>query len=118
MGIFSGRTFQLWSYSVSHGNALVRSPSNLEFDTNVDIMFGAVDYLVLTPGIGEVLEIGSASVEEVVDLREILGYVFPEEWARVIVTPKQRFRVVATQMIVRESTMGIFESPFDPPHKF
>ncbi len=35
----SDRTFQVWSYSVSHGQLLLRSPKDQEHKTRIDLLF-------------------------------------------------------------------------------
>ena len=40
---FSGRTFQLWEYRVSHGSLLIRSPKGEDVAMNIDIICVGVE---------------------------------------------------------------------------
>jgi hypothetical protein len=41
------RPFQLWSYVVSHGQLLMRSPRGQSFDTRIDVLFTNVQAIML-----------------------------------------------------------------------
>lgn len=43
----SDRTFKIWSYSVSHGHLLLRSPKSNEIKKNIDIIFFGTKFVCL-----------------------------------------------------------------------
>jgi hypothetical protein len=47
------RTFQVWQYSVSHSNLLLRSYEPDVYDTRVDVFFGGVELVRLKPNYDE-----------------------------------------------------------------
>jgi hypothetical protein len=51
MYLQSDRSFQVWAYSVSHGQLLIRSPKSEATPENIDLAFvGAADIRVSTNG--------------------------------------------------------------------
>lgn len=112
MHIPETRRFQFWEYHVSHGMALIRSPRTEETLSNIDIILAGVEYLALPRHLGG-LQVQEALPSEVERVEMILAReVVPDRvWA--LVCNNTRHIVVAAQLVVRESNMEIFESPFD-----
>lgn len=50
MTFTNDRTFQVWAYSVSHAQLLLRSPSDAAHSKNIDIAFVGVDRMDLVTG--------------------------------------------------------------------
>ena len=109
---FGGRNFQLWEYGVSHGQALVRSPRRGTTKTNQDVILVGVEYLGL-PRHLRALELDDPSDAEVRLAGTLLGKVVPPEHVWVFVGDGRRHLAVAAKLIVEESDMDIFESPFE-----
>lgn len=105
-----GRFFELWDYTVSHGQLLLRSPRNSEFSRNTDITFGGVKYSELPVNLGRV------RFEEPTELdHQHIRRRFAEEYelpTRVFVlcSGEMRYFVVAAYCKVSENEMEITES--------
>lgn len=69
--INSERFFELWSYSVSHHELLLRSTKSTEFPTRIDVFFKGVEEIhVPTASNGlSIAEISSADVQKLSTLR-------------------------------------------------
>lgn len=66
------RKFQVWSYSVSHAQLLIRSPKDGQNSTQVDVLFKNVSG-VLLPTLFDGLTITEATCSEFDGLRETLS---------------------------------------------
>lgn len=109
--VWQGRDFQLWSYSVSHGHLLIRSPKDEQNPLNLDLMFAGLEYLDAPrclPG----LQLGESTPEEVVRAQDRLGRQVDKKHMFILVSNGRRFLAVAAALKVIESAMDIFESPF------
>jgi len=74
--INSKRFFQLWSYSVSHSELLLRSTKSAEFPTRIDVFFKGVSALHL-PEASNGLSITKASdadIRKLCTLRQSLSF--------------------------------------------
>jgi len=61
----SGRRFKFWDYRVSHNYALLRAPHTNKIPTNLDLVFGGVEYLSLPTAIdGLCLEVRESGFPE------------------------------------------------------
>jgi len=107
---FSGRHFQLWEYSVSHGYALVRSPKTGD-GRNLDIVFAGVEYLSVPRHLKE-LVIEEPLPEEVEVLRKLLGKEVQPKRITVLKTKSARFYVVSAGVKIVETDLDIFDNPF------
>src|SRR6187402_1389007 len=67
-----GRPFQIWLYSVSHGQLLLRSNRSDVFTTRVDMLFKDVAAMHL-PAMFDGLSLAEASADEARDLNIQLG---------------------------------------------
>jgi hypothetical protein len=65
------RKFQVWSYSVSHAQLLIRSTKNSQYPTQVDVLFKNVNG-VLLPTFFDGLTITEAACSEFEGFRETL----------------------------------------------
>jgi hypothetical protein len=107
----SRRKFQLWSYTVSHGCALIRSPRDERFSTNLDLACWGVEYLC-APRFIDGLSIVRASQE---DLAACSPYVkrslLPADLL-VFETQGVRCRIVMATYRMSENEEDIFFDPF------
>ena len=108
---FAGRSFQPWEYRVSHGQLLVRSPRQSGLTQNVDLIFAGVEYVDLPRHLLD-LELSDATAEDVAHAAERLGRAVDGRKVTVLTCQGRRHLVVATAVVVRESEMDIFDSPF------
>jgi len=73
--INSGRFFQLWSYTVSHGELLFRSTKSPEFTTRIDVFFkGVSEFHLPTTSHGlSNTEASDSEIQKVCSLRKSLS---------------------------------------------
>ena len=109
--LIRGRQFQLWEYSVSHGMLLIRSPKSSNQNTNIDVVFGGVEYISLPRFLREI-EITSAQDEDVMCLRDVLEDEINTKDIYVIMSEGRRYYVVASGMKVSSNKLDIFDSKF------
>ncbi|HEY1265791.1 MAG TPA: hypothetical protein VGH16_00945 [Candidatus Binatia bacterium] len=91
--INSKRFFQLWSYSVSHGELLFRSTKSELFPTRIDILFKGVTEFHL-PTISTDLSITEASDIEIRDLYTLSPASSKDTHVKVYVVKGRRARSV------------------------
>lgn len=106
------RRFQLWEYHVSHGTALLRSPRGSRETANIDIMLFGVEYLAL-PRHLEALRLERGTDDEERRVAELLGREPGSGRVWVLISAGVRHLVVAAKVDVRETSMDIFDSPFE-----
>lgn len=110
-----GRNFQLWEYHVSHGSLLIRSPVDLNFDLNIDIICTGVEYIAAPRHLGEIT-VCSPEEEDVKIVEGILRKKVPPSRVWVLKSSHARFLIAAASLQVREYRGGRFDSPFAEPH--
>ena len=66
------RTFEVWLYSVSHGQLLLRSNRSEKFSTRIDVLFKDVAAMAL-PTVFDGLSVAEAATNELHDLNIQLG---------------------------------------------
>jgi hypothetical protein len=109
--VFSERNFQFWEYRVSHGQLLIRSPKPSDSDLNIDVMFFGVEYIAI-PRFLPLLELADPEQNEIEKAQECLGKILKPNTVFVLKTQTHRYLIVAAIMQIKETEMGIFESPF------
>jgi hypothetical protein len=67
------RPFQLWAYSVSHSQLLLRSPSDKEYRTRVDVLFKNVTAMLLRETYARLRVRTSHAGEETSAIRGLCG---------------------------------------------
>jgi hypothetical protein len=106
-----GRSFQFWEYTVSHGQLLVRSPRVNGFTHNIDVCFYGVEYAAL-PRFLDGIAMEKPNVEEVRLACDILRKEVIASKIFVLSANQRRHVVIAAKCLISQSTMDIFESPF------
>jgi hypothetical protein len=109
---FFGRKFQTWAYSVSHGWLILRSPSNEECASNIDIRFHGVEYFESARFLGQV-EIAVPSQEDIINVSKKFGRELKKENIFSITADKRVFFIVAAGMIVEENSLDLFDLGLD-----
>jgi hypothetical protein len=107
---FADRDFQLWAYVVSHQRLMLRSPKSEEHPLNIDLHFGAVEYVDL-PTTLRGLTLTSPRAEEVERLRRKLGSRVEPGHIYVVESAGHRRSVVAWSLYVEENDLGFMETP-------
>lgn len=103
------RTFRLWDARVSHDQLLLRSPRDRNHARNVDIRFADVRYLDL-PTMFDRVVIAVASGDDISRASERVGEPVPPERVFVFAIEGRRYLVVASDMIVEENDLDLFET--------
>jgi hypothetical protein len=106
------RSFQVWEYWVTHAQLLVRSPGDIYYPRNIDIVFRGVWYMEL-PTIMPDLELVAPLPEEQRRATEIVGRPIPIEEVFVLVSGGCRYLVVALGMRVEENDMPFMKSSLE-----
>ena len=110
----AGCDFQFWEYRVSHRQLLIRCPKRDDSSRNVDIKFYNVEYVDLPPVLPQ-LEIGEPNHDDILFVQNRLGKPVAQERITVLETLGRRHIVVAGRIVIEESQMRIFDSPFELP---
>lgn len=110
--LLSGRKFQVWSYTVSHGFLLIRSPASGAEKENIDIIFAGVEYMALPRHLGHIT-IDEPSQEEVTKLEKVIGKYLLDRKIAVLVSGDNRHVVVFAQIKIETNSLEMFEYPFE-----
>lgn len=109
--LMKGRWFQVWEYHVSHGSLLIRSPAGPGIEGSIDIVCFGVAYFEAPRNLDEI-SISRATLTEIGELENILGYSLPPLQGWVLQRSGYRFRLVASHVNVRRHHGDILDSPF------
>ncbi len=108
----SEREFQVWDYTVSHQQILIRSPSTPEVRGNVDLIFLGVEYLGI-PSSFHGLGLDVASPEESAEVKRSLSGGWEGSGVYTLVSEGRRYSLVAAAFRVYENDLDIFESTLE-----
>ncbi len=112
MHLDSARSFQVWAYSVSHGQLLIRSPKSIETPENVDVAFFGVAMMELPAGfLG--LKIEDASDQDIAAAK--MRVQDPDRIRRVyaLESREKRYLVAATDLRVSKNGFDYRETDLD-----
>lgn len=108
----SDRYFQLWDYSVSHKQMLLRSPKSPDVAMNFDIVLWGVEYIDLATSL-QGLSITSPTCEDVTRAGQAMGYTVDPSHVHCFASGDRRFVVVAHGYKVLRNDLDIFESSLE-----
>lgn len=106
--VTGNRRFQMWSFRVSHGVLLLRSPKGIANRANVDIRFTGVQYCKVPRHLGQIefcvpnadeLNEASSAVEKELDASQVV----------VIQSGKNRFIIVSAYCTIEENDLDIMD---------
>jgi hypothetical protein len=109
---FINRNFQFWEYKVSHGSLLIRSPKDIDYKTNIDIICVGIEYLAI-PRYFKGLQIMDATDNELKYLGDILQKEIYKKSVLIIASVGKRFPLVLAGFKIEENERDIFHSPFE-----
>src|SRR6185295_3956130 len=104
----SNRDFQLWDYTVTHKQLLLRSPRGPNVADNIDIVFWSVRYLNLQTALRG-LAIDLASTQDAASVEAIFGGA-PDVSVIRIDTSEKQFFIAAGGFRVLQNDRDIFDS--------
>jgi hypothetical protein len=109
----SGRLFQVWSYSVSHSELLLRSTKSSHDTTRVDVLYKGVKEMSLRVSSPK-LQIAKASHEEIERLQTLLHRPLGSSDAAVFIIKEGDFLgyVVALTCFLHEDSRGYNDPSF------
>ena len=112
----SERTFQLWEYHVSHGQALIRSPkSGPDQKENIDVLIFGIEYIAISRHL-KGITIRRPHPNKIEDLKDSLpkSTDINRQNTWTFLSEGVRHYTIATGGIkVQTSNMGIFETPLE-----
>jgi hypothetical protein len=113
----SDRVFQLWRYSASHGQLLIRSPkgpdSRVGFnEKNIDIYFDDVGYLQV-PRFFHGVEISCLEKGIQDDIIETVRSKFPDDSIYKFVSSDVKFYVVGLLLRIEENSLGYMDDKLE-----
>ena len=103
------RTFKLWDYYITRSQLLMRSHKTVAHPTNIDIIFGDVEYVELPTNLRG-LAIVAPQPAEVWRAEQVMNGPVPGERIFVIETKGRRYMVVASVMTISENELMLHES--------
>jgi hypothetical protein len=111
----TGHGFKVWEYRVSHKQLLLRRPKATDSSKNLDVMFSNVQYMDLPSTLPD-LEIEEPNKDDIAFAESRAGKkALKNDKVFVLKSDNRRHVIVAGDVAVRESSMGLFESPFTLP---
>ncbi len=112
MYLQSNRPFQLWAYSVSHGQLLIRSARSREDPKNIDVAFFGVTRSDIPSGFFG-LSIDEASTQETEIVFRPMGDVSQDDHLYRLRTGDKSFFVAAAAILVSENSLDYRETDLD-----
>jgi hypothetical protein len=112
MYLHSDRSFQVWCYSVSHGQLLIRSPKSRHDPENIDVAFFGVTMMLL-PGGFFGLTVEDALPKEIEDVREKIRDPSSVQRVYALVSEGRRHLVAAADVRVSQNTLDFRETDLD-----
>ena len=107
------RRFTFWYYTVSHGQALLRSVRK-DNDENIDIYFGNVSYIEI-PTVIDGLEIRTEPSSS--DKEYINGKIgSTKQKITVLVHEEKKYYIVSSSIKIMKNNLLFHELPFDIPN--
>lgn len=103
------RFFQLWYYTVSHKQMLLRSLGNKDV-CNLDIYFGDVEYIELPVTINKI-KLLETTQQDIDYITQRIGNM--NKKITVLECENSKYYVVSSFMKIIENNLGMFELPFD-----
>jgi len=94
--IMYNRIFQMWYYTVSHGQMLLRSVGS-EKQYNIDIYFGDVSYIEMPTSINKI-EILETTQEDIDYIRQKIGGI--DDIITVLLSDSHKYYIVSSIYIV------------------
>jgi hypothetical protein len=112
MHIESDRAFQMWAYSVSHSQLLIRSAKSKENPENIDVAFFGVTLMDVPSGfIG--LTVEDASSDEVENVRGRVRDPAAVRRVYALISQGKRYLVAAADLRVSKNALGYRETDLD-----
>ncbi len=105
------RFFKLWYYTVSHKQALLRSPSNDNME-NIDLYFSDVSYIDI-PTTFNNLEIVKPTFSDENYIFSKIGMT--KQIITVLKCGERRYYIVSSIVKEMHNNLSMFELPFDIP---
>lgn len=107
---FKKRKFKFWFYHATHGEAIIRSAKNNEFDKNIDLYFGDVQYIEMPTMITE-LRLEKADEADIAYLTKRMGRRVLANNVTVLVSGENRYYIVASINKIMENSLEMNELP-------
>ena len=107
------RKFTFWYYTVSHGQALLRSVG-IDDTENIDIYFGNVSYIEIPTSI-DGLEIQAPSPDDIDYVTQRIGKINPKQKITVLLHDEKKYYIVSSSIKIMKNNLLFYELPFDIP---
>ena len=107
----NNRRFTFWYYTVSHGQALLRSVGKDNAE-NIDIYFGNVSYIEI-PTVIDGLEIREPSSSDEEYINGKIGNT--KQKITVLVHGEKKYYIVSSAIKIMKNNLLFYELPFDIP---
>ncbi len=107
---YETRHFRLWYFSISHSMALIRSPKNNIYPTNIDICFSAVEYIDCPVGLEEII-IEEADLNDLEYMEKRFKKGIKLSDITVLVSMGKRFYIVSHGVKIAENKLDYMELP-------
>lgn len=108
--VSSDRLFQMWKYTVSHQQLLLRSTKSPDFPTRIDVFFKGVEQFHL-PTILEGLFIREATEAEIGSLCSLREASFPKNVKVFVVRGRGYVGYIAASLTVFHEDQGEYNDP-------
>jgi hypothetical protein len=105
----SDRHFQMWDYTVSHQQLLVRSPADSEIVDNIDLVFWGVRFIGIPTSLAGAA-IWEASPPELAHLAAGAAGKFALRGAFCVLSGDNTYFIAASGLVVHRNQLDIFDS--------
>lgn len=104
------RVFQVWDYTVSHSQMVLRSPAGTDAPMNIDLIFTAVIYMRL-PSVLSGLEFVESTQEEVAEVQAAIDSLEGvDETIWVLASGGARFIVAAGALRIDRNSLPLMKT--------
>ena len=107
---FNNRKFKFWFYHITHSEAIIRSERTEEFEKNIDIYFGDIQYMEM-PAVLSELKLDNANEADIIYLAEKTGKAVRPKDVTVLLSGGRRYYIIASIIRIMENSLEPNELP-------
>ncbi len=107
---YPNRRFQLLFYQISHGEMIIRSQKNNNYNKTIDIYFGDVNYMEIPSELNGI-RFRRANADDVTYIKSKIKKYITQDEIVVIVSEDKEYYIVASVISINENDLSFVELP-------
>ncbi len=107
---YPNRRFQLLFYQISHGEMIIRSQKNNNYNKTIDIYFGDVNYMEIPSELNGI-RFRRANADDVTYVKSKIKKYITQDEIVVIVSEDKEYYIVASVISINENDLSFVELP-------